>query len=114
MAEGLVREAMKAYNFIANEGWPRDKGVEPRDTAGAIGGPSASESGQDDSERKAERLLEAIVSRENLNLAYKRVKANGGSHGVDGMTIDRTELQKRSEPDFRLMSDRLLGLMGTG
>ncbi|HAT71983.1 MAG TPA: group II intron reverse transcriptase/maturase [Elusimicrobia bacterium] len=79
---------MKAYNFIANEGWPQDKGVEPRDTAGALSDPSASESGQDDSERKAERLLEAIVSRENLNLAYKRVKANGGSHGVDGMTIE--------------------------
>jgi group II intron reverse transcriptase/maturase len=33
-------------------------------------------------------LLEAIVIRENLNLAYKRVKANGGSHGVDGMTVE--------------------------
>jgi len=79
---------MKAYNFTNNEGSPQDKGVEPRDTAGALSDPSASESGQDDSERKAERLLEAIVSRENLNLAYKRVKANGGSHGADGMTVE--------------------------
>ena len=76
---------MTADNFMNNEGSPQDKGAEPRDTAGALSGPSASESGQDDSERKAEGLLEAIVSRENLNLAYKRVKANGGSHGVDGM-----------------------------
>jgi hypothetical protein len=51
---------MKAYNFTNNEGSPQDKGAEPRDTAGALSGPSASESGQDDSERKAERLLEAI------------------------------------------------------
>lgn len=79
---------MKAYNFINNEGYPQDKGVEPRDTAGALSGPSASKSGQDDSKRKAEGLHEAIVSRENLNLAYKRVKANGGSHGVDGMTVE--------------------------
>jgi group II intron reverse transcriptase/maturase len=79
---------MKADNFINSEGWPHEAGVEPRGSAGALSDPSASESGQDDSERKAERLLEAIVSRENLNLAYKRVKANGGSHGVDEMTIE--------------------------
>ena len=79
---------MKAYNFMINEGWPQEVGVEPRDNAGALSDPSASEGGQDDGERKAERLLEAIVSREKLNLAYKRVRANGGSHGVDGMTIE--------------------------
>jgi len=79
---------MKAYNFSSKEGWPQEAGVEPRVNAGALSDPSASEGEQDDSERKAERLLEAIVGRENLNLAYKRVKANGGSHGVDGMTIE--------------------------
>ncbi len=79
---------MKADNFINKEGWPQNEGVEPRDNAGALSNPAASESGKDDSERKAERLLEEIVSRENLNLAYKRVKANGGSHGVDGMTTE--------------------------
>jgi group II intron reverse transcriptase/maturase len=33
-------------------------------------------------------LLEAIVSRDNLNEAFKRVKANKGSHGIDGMGVD--------------------------
>ena len=28
------------------------------------------------------------MNRDNLNQAYKRVKANGGSHGVDGMKVD--------------------------
>jgi group II intron reverse transcriptase/maturase len=79
---------MKADNFVINEGWPQEAGEEPRHNAGAQSDPSASGSGKDDSEKKAERLLEAIVSRENLNLAYKRVKANGGSHGVDGMTTE--------------------------
>ena len=51
---------MKAYNFMNNEGWPQNEGVEPRDYAGALSEPSASEGGQDDSERKAEGLLEAI------------------------------------------------------
>jgi len=33
-------------------------------------------------------LLEQILSKDNMNNAYKRVKANKGSHGVDGMTVD--------------------------
>src|SRR5690606_22066140 len=35
-----------------------------------------------------DRLLEKIVSRDNLNEAFKRVKANKGSHGVDKMGVD--------------------------
>jgi RNA-directed DNA polymerase len=34
------------------------------------------------------KLLEKVIDRNNLNSAYKRVKRNGGSHGVDGMTVD--------------------------
>jgi hypothetical protein len=33
-------------------------------------------------------LMEVIVERTNLNLAYERVKANGGAPGVDGRTVD--------------------------
>ena len=33
-------------------------------------------------------LLEKILDKDNLNRAYKRVKANKGAPGVDGMTID--------------------------
>ena len=33
-------------------------------------------------------LLEAILDRRNLNKAYKKVKANRGAPGVDGMTIE--------------------------
>jgi len=35
------------------------------------------------------RLLEKILDRHNLNLAYKKVVANKGSHGVDGMSVDK-------------------------
>lgn len=79
---------MKADNFKSKEGWPYETAVEPPNHAGARSNPSASENGEDCSKRKEEGLLEAIVSRENLNLAYKRVKANGGSQGVDGMTTE--------------------------
>ena len=33
-------------------------------------------------------LLEEMLDRENLNRAYKRVKANRGAPGIDGMTIE--------------------------
>ncbi|TDT63588.1 hypothetical protein EDD71_10112 [Fonticella tunisiensis] len=33
-------------------------------------------------------LLERILSRGNMLMAYKRVVANKGSHGVDGMKVD--------------------------
>lgn len=32
-------------------------------------------------------LMEEVTDRENLNRAYRRVKANRGAPGVDGMTI---------------------------
>lgn len=35
-----------------------------------------------------EELLEKIVSKRNLYEAYKRVKRNKGSHGIDGMIVD--------------------------
>lgn len=33
-------------------------------------------------------LLERILEKENLNKAYKHVKANKGAPGVDGVTVD--------------------------
>lgn len=37
------------------------------------------------------QLLEEILSRENMQLAYKRVKANKGASGIDGITIDEID-----------------------
>jgi RNA-directed DNA polymerase len=34
-----------------------------------------------------QHLMEEVVNRENLNRAYRRVKANKGAPGVDGMTV---------------------------
>src|ERR1700678_1599118 len=33
-------------------------------------------------------LMEAVLERENMKTAYKRVRSNGGSAGVDGMTTE--------------------------
>ena len=40
-----------------------------------------------ESPAEIERLMEEVVERENLKEALKRVRANKGSPGVDGMTV---------------------------
>ncbi|MCR5693570.1 MAG: group II intron reverse transcriptase/maturase [Clostridia bacterium] len=37
------------------------------------------------------QLLEDILSRDNMMLAYKKVKANKGASGIDGVTIDEVD-----------------------
>lgn len=34
------------------------------------------------------QLLEEILSRDNMMLAYKKVKANKGASGIDGIGMD--------------------------
>lgn len=62
--------------------------MELRANAGAPSNPPASKRGKDNGQGGKDRLLEEILTLENLNLAYPRVKANGGSHGTDGMTVE--------------------------
>ena len=33
-------------------------------------------------------ILEQILTKENLNKAYKKVKANKGALGIDGISVD--------------------------
>ena len=35
-----------------------------------------------------ESLLNQMLNRDNLNKAYKKVKKNGGSCGIDNMTVE--------------------------
>ena len=35
-----------------------------------------------------QNLMERVVAPSNLNAAYRRVKANKGSAGIDGMTVE--------------------------
>ncbi|MHC1720312.1 MAG: group II intron reverse transcriptase/maturase [Clostridiaceae bacterium] len=47
-----------------------------------------SERGRNNRNKYQTGLLEEIVSSNNLNEAYKKVKRNNGSHGVDKMSVD--------------------------
>lgn len=78
----------KQTTSCGHEGSLREVGVERRDSAEVPSISPASERRRNDMQEVGDDLLEWILSRDNLNLAYKRVKANKGSHGVDGMKVD--------------------------
>ena len=73
---------------LHNEDCLQEVRVELRGNVGVRSISSTSEKGRNDVSEYANRLLERILEPSNMNLAYKRVKANKGSHGVDGMTVD--------------------------
>ena len=52
------------------------------------------------------KLLEAILYKDNFNRAYKRVKANKGKHGIDGMTVEEALPYLREHQ--KELTDRIL------
>ena len=53
------------------------------------------------------KLLERILDRYNLNRAFKRVKANKGAAGVDGMTIEETLSYLKEENHAKELVERI-------
>jgi RNA-directed DNA polymerase len=51
------------------------------------------------------QLMEEILSRENMTLAYKKVKANKGASGVDGITTD--EVQEYLKENWASIKERI-------
>ena len=69
----------------------RNGGCPQRDSTeceGYVGAQSAIQPESEERAGRAPELLEKILDRDNLNRAYKRVKANKGAPGVDGMTVE--------------------------
>lgn len=85
-----MKDSMKRVESrqLHKEGYLQQSRVEPKDNAGVRSISTASEKGRNNGSGYGEGLLERILDRDNLNRAYKKVKANKGSHGVDGMTVD--------------------------
>ena len=70
------------------EGCLQEVRMEPGDSVGARSISSTSEEGRNGGNEYARGLLEKILHRDNMNQAYRRVKENKGSHGVDGMSVN--------------------------
>ena len=68
-----------------NAGCPQRDSTECKGYAGAQ---SADRLENGERAVRTPNLMESILSRDNLNKAYKRVKANKGAPGVDGMTVE--------------------------
>jgi len=64
-----------------------DFGQEGEARTGGVGG-TQSPAARLESRTLAQSLMEAVVEPRNMRLALKRVKANKGSGGVDGMSVD--------------------------
>jgi group II intron reverse transcriptase/maturase len=73
---------MKA-EYLGNEGCLQRDSAEREEYAGA-----RSIDSQEAEEADGADLLERKLNRDNLNSAYKRVKANKGAPGIDGMTVE--------------------------
>ena len=74
---------MKKAEYFREEGCPQRDRAEHEEYAGA-----RSVDVQEVKEQDGAELLERILNRENLNRAYKRVRANKGAPRIDGMTVE--------------------------
>ena len=74
---------MKNAEFQGNLSCPQRASAEHEGYAGA-----QSDGCQEGKEQGGSDVLERILSRENLNRAYKRLKANKGAPGIDGMPVE--------------------------
>lgn len=50
------------------------------------------------------KMLEAILEVQNMNEAYKRVRANKGTSGVDGVTIEELDDYSRKYKEKRIQT----------
>jgi RNA-directed DNA polymerase len=82
---------------LAAEGWGEALATEVKQAEPPTAKPAL------ESPASAEQLMEEVCDRENLTRAWKRVRGNKGSPGVDGMTIDDAKDYLREHwPSIRL------------
>ena len=73
---------------LHNEDCPQRIPVEPGMYAGVPDRGKMAEKDATNMDSQTDVLMARILSRNNLNVAYKKVKANKGAGGVDGMQVD--------------------------
>lgn len=89
-----------------SEGWTEEVELETRGNQGVSSVVSTLLNQKAKSKMCTEYLLEQIVDKQNIYKAYKRVKRNKGSHGIDGMGVD--ELLPYLQEHYSSLVQRLL------
>jgi len=88
------------------EDFARESKVELEDNGKVPSISLTSDRKQDDRNVYTSNLLKRIIHKDNMYEAFKRVKKNKGSHGIDGLTID--ELQSYLEENGVKLQQSLL------
>ncbi len=73
-------DALK-HRQLQYEGYLQRVSAEQREYAEVCGSPKMTETDSTNTNKQTEGLLERILSRDNLNRAYKQVKKNKGAGG---------------------------------
>lgn len=114
--EGLnIREVSKIDNLSKHEkkiqktkdlDWPVEVELETGDKQGVYSDLSAISNLKTKPNLNTENLLERIVDKRNFFEAYKKVVANKGSSGIDGMRVD--ELLSFLQENYETLKESLL------
>jgi RNA-directed DNA polymerase len=99
-----MEERRKQPNLSESKNYQQEVEVEPR---GIAGEQSYSKAGTEprDELNEQDKLLEQILSRANMNLAYEQVRGNAGSAGIDKMKTE--ELLEHLQLHGRALLDDL-------
>ncbi len=89
-------------------GYSREDRLETGDNGKVRSISTALENGRNDENACSNDLMERILTKINMNKAYKRVVRNKGSHGIDGMNVDEL-LPYLKENGGQLLKDILEG-----
>jgi group II intron reverse transcriptase/maturase len=76
------------YRQLRFEDYLQMVSAEQKEYAEVYASPKMTETDITSTDEQREGLLEQILSRDNLNRAYKQVKKNKGAGGIDGMQVD--------------------------
>lgn len=97
---------MKRIQKTKDLDWPVEVELETGDRQGVYSDLSAMSKLKTKSKLNTENLLEKIVDKRNFFEAYKKVVANKGSNGIDGMRVD--ELLPYLQVNYETLKENLL------
>lgn len=94
------------YRQLHKEGYLQRVPAEQEGYAEVYGSSRITENNFTNTDLSTVSLMDAILSADNLNKAYKRVKRNKGSSGVDAMSVEELQTYLKDNGDALIQSIR--------